>query len=424
MKTMENSLLIFIQPKDPITFFKIIKSFKGQYFYTILGRRTKEDNKYKDFICSEDKEILGSFKLEEGIDNNHNALKDDLENFKIALNESIENKKIENIYINTTSGFGLYRVALSNYMLKEYQEYPLHSFYLSERGKYHIIENYKDNFELISKNIDINYTEEPLKNYLFKIDKKNIKYNKVELSKTKTEENTSLIINKLPEKNEHLFRLYFRDFNLLKSEIKKKVKKEIKDIKLKNDEKLGDLFERLVASLFYRNLKNIKPKKINNIHIYRNIELSSKSRPKVEIDIGILNEGGDFFNVEIKTYVLKNHTIKDLKSRIQTMKNNFGAKSKFFLILPFISNELDAIKFELETTLNINLIRNEIRTKLKNKLSGYLELNKISYTQIKDIIPDYNSKWKDFFEAFYLLDLNRDIQILGLDEMDKIVKQL
>ncbi len=408
-------LLIFMMPKDSITFFKIVKSFNGKYIYIISGKNTKKDIssplEYINFIHEEGKELIGIFQLEEGIDSKEDALMDDLKNFKTELDKSLAGKDIGSIYINTTSGFGLYRVALSVYMLKEYpDDYNLHSIYLSERGKYYVNYNYKDNFELKSYDISIKYIGEAVDNYLFKVKNRGLEYNKVSFKSVNTKMNT-LIDNLLEESSS--YRLYFRDYNKLEESEKKAIEEVIKNLNSKLIS--SKIFEELVPCLILRNIKNF-----DEIYFYRNIKLNTENdneRKKLEIDIGILNKKADFFSIEVTT---GSKRMKDLKSRIKTLKDNFGAKVKIYLILPFISSELSLIKLSLEQTLKIKLIQDKARTQVKEHLR---EL-KIEIKDIAENIPDYNSKWKQFFENFYLLDLNRDIKIVALDKIDEIIKFL
>jgi hypothetical protein len=158
------------------------------------------------------------------------------------------------------------------------------------------------------------------------------------------------------------------------------------DLKKNFDEsnkRIGFFFEDIISYILSKKLNNY-----DNIYSYTNLELGN-----IEIDIALLTNKVKFVNVEIKTFHVN---LKDFRSRIKVLKDNLGAKSKFYLIYPFNSNELSLIKDDLDTPI----------VNIDNKL------------------PDYKKNWRGHFKDFFSYGLDEDIEIIGLDEIDKVLERL
>jgi len=480
---MEETLFFFTMPstRDHVTFFKLIKSIESKFLFVIIGKNINKSDltPYKSFIKEHNK-IAYYIEIEES--KNSNGLEKDLKKIENKLNEIIKNNKIQKIIIDTTIGFGLYRTAYPIFLSNNYKNIvKLDGFYLGSKGDKYYIKNYIENFQYIHDNINIHYIKEPLEDYLFKINfDENFKYNKlnskIDFSKIskkllnnknlryffraymdisndnlysanlkkyyKANEKKLLEFlkkykNKIPEKNFKKLKGQLENFfnkgekykkndhlkPLVKSineliplkqskyqpiykELKENLDKfliSINDEKIKdsrnkfldkynlsylsenfdkNNKSMGFFFEDIIAFMFQKEIYS------NDIHLYTGIELG-----EIEIDIALLSSKGEFTNVEIKTFYID---LKNFRSRIKVQKDNLGAKSKFYLIYPFISSELNLIKEDLEKSVD----------------------------DIDKILPDYKKNWRNHFSAFYNYELDKDIEIIGIDEIGKIIKKM
>lgn len=140
----------------------------------------------------------------------------------------------------------------------------------------------------------------------------------------------------------HIVKKYF---NTSTKKEQKKLEKIIKTIYVISPIKefnipVDELFENLTEYYLIKLIDNNKILKENILAIYSNV-LPNNGK-NIQIDILILLKNGKLINIELKTYH-KTAKKKDLTARISNFKRIVGDKNNFFLVFPFLKEDIATI---------------------------------------------------------------------------------
>ncbi len=230
------------------------------------------------------------------------------------------------------------------------------------------------NKDLQSKIIDLlDYDTNKDKKKLFKIFFNKIKteiYNEINLQSLKR--NDKLITSHVSmEYRKEMISDYCKEKNISDKTI----------VSFLHSKKLSALFEDIVNYKIYKIIKENKKISAKISSVYSNVILSkNKKNSSLEIDSFILLTSGNVLNYEVKQHY-NSVKSKDLDARIKNMKDLIGSETKFRIIFPIYSTDLDLTDPNKESFIEkssqwINIINDIIKNKKELKIIFFDELEK------------------------------------------------